>query len=73
MLIERWRCSCVWGIGYIWMICCIEILVNIEYFYLLCDIWWFFKRIKYLNFLWLVLVYEVIIGINMVWFYLCVR
>lgn len=73
MLIERRRYSCAWGIGHIWMICCIETSVNIEHLHSPCDIWWLFKRIKYSNLSWLVLVYEVITGINMARSYLCAR
>lgn len=40
MLIERRRYSCAWGIGHIWMICCIETSVNIEHLHSPCDIWW---------------------------------
>lgn len=73
MLIERQRYSCAWGIGHIWMICCIETSVNIEHLHSPCDIWWLFNRIKYSNLSWLVLVYEVITGINMARSYLCAR
>lgn len=71
--IERRRYSCAWGIGHIWMICCIETSVNIEHLHSPCDIWWLFKRTKYSNLSWLVLVYEVITGINMARSYLCAR
>lgn len=73
MPIERRRYSCAWGIGHIWMICCIETSVNIEHLHSPCDIWWLFKRTKYSNLSWLVLVYEVITGINMARSYLCAR